>query len=239
MKIIIVTQNEPFFIPIVINSILDNYKHFLDAIVFQEPTEFKNIYNSLLYYSQFWGICQFLKFSCMFITKSVLRKRYKDIKIINNMDINSKTFIDRAKEADYIISIASNQFFCEDLLNAPRVMCLNIHAGPLPKFRGYNPAFWVLYHDEKSTGVTLHKIVPELDAGPILIQKDLIIDPKETWFSLQNRVAKKAAEMLIEALPMLEKRDLKLREQDGAPSKFRKPKIEDGKEFRKLGKTFI
>jgi len=147
--------------------------------------------------------------------------------------------LNKAKKVDYIISIASNQIFKEDLLNAPKEICLNIHASLLPRNRGYNPSFWVLYKNENYTGVTLHKMEITLDTGPILLQKTIKINPKETWYSLQERVICKAGEILNEILPHLINKSFKMEDQEGLGSLFKKPHIIHGKIFRKRNKRFI
>lgn len=239
MKVIIITQKEPFFIPAVLKSIIDKYKESLAAVVFLKPKEFEHKSEAILYYVRFWGIKQLTKFGFEFLKKSFQKLDLRGVNIIEDVDINSKDFIDKAREVDYIISIASNQIFNEELLSSPKEMCLNIHAGLLPDYKGYNPSFWVLFNDEKVTGITLHKIIKELDAGPIIMQEVLEIIPGETWFSLQNRVALKAGEMLNKIFLDLINKDLKLKEQNRKGSLFRKPKVNDGKDFRSLGKRFI
>lgn len=240
MKIILITQNEPFFIPRLLQNILKSYKDYVELIVFLKPDEYKNKIKSMYYYFKSWGFSQSFKLGLKFL-KLILKKKdnLKNIQIIKNLNINSKDFINKAKEVDYLISIAANQIFSKDLIDAPKKLCLNIHAGLLPKNRGYNPSFWALFKSEKITGVTLHKIELEIDSGPILVQERINIHEEDTWFSLQKRVVSKTSEILTNILPKLVANDINLKEQIGEPSLFKKPSIQDGKEFRKRGKKFI
>ncbi|MFX1451365.1 MAG: formyltransferase family protein [Promethearchaeota archaeon] len=240
MKIIIITQKEPFFIPIVLNSIMKNYKNYLESIVFLKPNEYKHKFNSFFYYLRFWGSWQLLKFGLKYLEIKFKRKlNLNGIEIFENINVNSKDFIEKAKEVDYVISIAANQIFKEKLLKAPKEMCLNIHASLLPKTKGYNPSFWNLYNNETFTGITLHKIIKELDSGPIIIQKKLRIRPNETWYSLQKRITSKASEILVDTLPKLAEKNLNLKDPEGISSLFRRPKVKDGIEFRRRGNRFI
>ncbi len=240
MKIIIVTQKEPFFIQKVLKAIIGIYKDYLESIVFLKPDEYKKKIKMLFYYLKFWGFFQLLKFGIFFFIKMFQRKiDFTGIEIIKDLDVNSKKFVEKAKSVDYIISIAANQIFKEELLTAPREMCLNIHASLLPKNKGFNPSFWVLYKNENYTAVTIHKMEKDLDSGPILRQEKIKIRFNETWYSLQNRVASKASDILIDILPKLIEKDLNLKEPKGESSLYKKPAIGEGKEFRRRGNKFI
>ena len=240
MKIIIVTQEEPFFIPQVLKFIVESYRDYIDSIVFLKPDEYKKKFNSLFFYIQFWGFRQSLKFGLRFIKTKYNNKDYlNNLTILRNVNVNSEIFLEKSKDVDYIISIAANQIFKEKILEAPKKFCLNIHAGLLPKYRGYNPSFWVLYNNEKITGITIHKMELSLDSGPIIMQEQINIHPGETWYSLQNRVASKASEMLANLLPLIIDNRYDLKEQKGESSLYRKPTIKHGKDLRRMGKKFI
>lgn len=241
MKIIIITQKEPFFIPKILTNILPYYNNHLDSIILLKPDEYKNVFSSIWYYLNFWGFYQFLKIGILFLKEKFRNSiNCEDVEIIEDEDINSQHFIDNVKKVDYIISIAANKIFSKELLNAPKKMCLNIHAGLLPKYRGYNPSFWTLYHNKKKTGVTLHKMTEKLDFGKIIIQKKIMIGKKETWFSLQKKVVKNSSQILTQLLPKLIEDDLIFKEMDSREgSFFNKPAIYHGKKFRKKGKRFI
>jgi len=137
MKIIIVTQKEPFFIPMVLEAIMNHYNEYLEAIVFQKPDEFKKPLKSFWYYLRFWGPVQLLKLGLVFLgryQKLSKMDSLKEVDIIDDVDINSPEFIEIARKVDYVLSIAANQVFKDELLNAPREMCLNIHAGLLLRY---------------------------------------------------------------------------------------------------------
>lgn len=239
MKILIVTQNEPFFIPKLLRSIIKAYKPYLKAIILLKPDEYKNKIYSIVYYLKFWGVSQSFKFAIQFLKTLFKKKNLNEINIVKNINVNSPDFIRVAKKVDYIISVASNQIFKEELLNSPKEMCLNIHAGLLPKNKGFNPSFWVLFKNEKCSGITLHKMDKFLDNGPIIVQKKFNIKPNETWFTLQNQVIIKSKEILIDILPKLINKSFRLEKQIGKASKFKKPDANYGAEFRKRGKRFI
>jgi folate-dependent phosphoribosylglycinamide formyltransferase PurN len=57
------------------------------------------------------------------------------------------------------------------LFEIPRLGSINLHSGRVPEYRGSAPGFWELYNGESEVGITIHKVVKRLDAGPILLQE--------------------------------------------------------------------
>lgn len=80
----------------------------------------------------------------------------------------------------------------------------NIHPSLLPKYRGATPYFWVLKNGEKETGITIHRLTSAMDAGDILLQKSLPIQPQETQGSLRKRLADLARDATLELVNQLE-----------------------------------
>jgi UDP-4-amino-4-deoxy-L-arabinose formyltransferase/UDP-glucuronic acid dehydrogenase (UDP-4-keto-hexauronic acid decarboxylating) len=68
---------------------------------------------------------------------------------------------------DLLLNVHSLRIIDEAVLEAPRLGSYNLHPGPLPEYAGLNCPSWAVYHGEESYGVTLHRIAPEVDAGPI------------------------------------------------------------------------
>lgn len=79
-------------------------------------------------------------------------------------------------EADYLVSVGSPEIFDRDVLSIPRRAALNLHNGRLPDYRGMFGTFWELYHGEARGWVTLHEMVPEVDAGPIRAEQSVSLD---------------------------------------------------------------
>ena len=74
-------------------------------------------------------------------------------------------------QADAAIVVAYGRILPPDFLSAQRHGCINVHFSLLPKFRGAAPVNWAIVEGEKETGVTTMRIVAELDAGPVLLQR--------------------------------------------------------------------
>src|SRR5260370_3165051 len=105
-----------------------------------------------------------------------------------------------AHNADAAIVVAYGKILAAEFLNAPQHGCINVHFSLLPKYRGAAPVNWAIVNGEKETGVTTMKIVTELDAGPILLQRATEIQEDETAPELLTRLAEVGAELLSETL---------------------------------------
>jgi UDP-4-amino-4-deoxy-L-arabinose formyltransferase/UDP-glucuronic acid dehydrogenase (UDP-4-keto-hexauronic acid decarboxylating) len=105
----------------------------------------------------------------------------------------------------------------------------NVHGSLLPKYRGTNVINWVLINGEGETGVTLHKIVEQVDAGPIVCQKKVIIDFCDTALTLREKLKDMGQEVLSAGWEILTKQSAVLLEQDcHQATNVRRRKPEDG-----------
>ena len=102
------------------------------------------------------------------------------------------------------IVVAYGRILPATFLTAPGHGCINVHFSLLPKYRGAAPVNWAIVEGEKETGVTTMRIVEELDAGPILLQRATHIGESETAPELMNRLAVLGADLLSDTLKGLE-----------------------------------
>ena len=107
----------------------------------------------------------------------------------------------RGLEPDVILSVWYRRLLGADLLALPRVAALNLHGSLLPRYRGRAPVNWVLVNGESRTGVTLHHMIPEADAGDIVAQEALDIDQDDTALTLYTRMVKAGVDLLLDAYP--------------------------------------
>jgi methionyl-tRNA formyltransferase len=102
---------------------------------------------------------------------------------------------------DLIVVAAFGQILKPEVLDLPRHGCINVHASLLPRWRGAAPIQAAILHGDEQSGVTIMRIDPGLDTGPIISQRSTTITPQDTAASLGNRLAQLGAELLIETLP--------------------------------------
>lgn len=102
---------------------------------------------------------------------------------------------------DLLLSVWYRRLLGLALLDLPRVAALNLHGSLLPAYRGRAPVNWVLVNGERRTGVTLHHMTVEADAGDIVAQEPIAIDPEDTAASLYERVIDVGVRLLVTWYP--------------------------------------
>ena len=107
----------------------------------------------------------------------------------------------RALAPDVILSVWYRRLLGAELLALPRVAALNLHGSLLPAYRGRAPINWVLVNGERRTGVTLHHMTAEADAGDIVAQQAIDIEPEDTALTLYRRIVKVGVDLLLDAYP--------------------------------------
>lgn len=105
---------------------------------------------------------------------------------------------------DLIVLIGYMRIISKVLVEPYRNRIINIHPSLLPKYPGMDLDVHreVLKNKEKESGCTLHFVTEELDAGPIIIQEKVPIDPGETPESLKAKVQEKEKEVILRGLRM-------------------------------------
>jgi methionyl-tRNA formyltransferase len=115
----------------------------------------------------------------------------------------TKSVVANIKEhgADYALVVAYGKIFPQMLLHAFPKGVLNIHYSLLPKYRGASPVEAALLNNESITGVSIQRMVQQLDAGDVLAQKEVEIEPTDTTRELKPRLVEAGALLLLETLP--------------------------------------
>ena len=115
---------------------------------------------------------------------------------------------------DVIVVVAFGQILPQEVLDIPRLGCVNVHASLLPKYRGAAPIQHVILDGEEKTGVTTMLMDAGLDTGDMLLKAEIPIDPKETADSLHDKLAILGGELLEKTLTGLEKGEIIPQKQD-------------------------
>ncbi len=87
----------------------------------------------------------------------------------------------RQLEPDLIVVAAYGRILPQEILDYPRLGCVNVHSSLLPKYRGAAPIHWAILNGEQETGVTLMHMALALDAGDIIAQRATPIDRTRPW----------------------------------------------------------
>jgi methionyl-tRNA formyltransferase len=136
----------------------------------------------------------------------------------------------RALKPDVIVVMAYGQILPRDVLEIPKIACLNLHASLLPRWRGAAPIQAAIAAGDCVTGITVMYVDEGLDTGDILLQRTIDIAPADTGGLLHDRLAKVAPEALRESLELLAKGRAPRIPQDKAFATYApKLKREDGR----------
>ena len=140
------------------------------------------------------------------------------ITVFQPKDINEEFFSDqfaKTLEPDFLVTVAYGQILDDELLKFPKIAPVNIHASLLPRWRGASPIQHTILED-KTGGISIQQMISKLDTGPILAQKKIELDPKETSPSLHDKLAKMGADLLTKTLT----KPLKPKNQDESEAVF-------------------
>ncbi len=120
--------------------------------------------------------------------------------------IRSPEFLNTLKswEPQLIVVVAYGRILPQSVLELPPQGCLNVHYSLLPKYRGAAPVAWAVLNGEEKSGVTTMRLVEKMDAGPILLQEEVALDPNETAASLESKLIPVGARLLLETIRRLQ-----------------------------------
>ena len=254
MRIVIITQNEPFYL-------YDNLKYLIEILpnhskivgcVVSEASPFGKKDSFLKKTSKtfrVFGVKFFIYYALKYIisklnpVKNIFRMLKKNNIDIINLDehINSFNSVKRIKSysPDLLISILGNQIFKSPIINLAPKGCINLHTAMLPKYRGLMPTFWVLKNNEIKTGVSVFFVDEGIDSGPIVSQRELVIGNR-TQKELIIITKKIGMELIAESVDKIYYGNYKLIENDASKMTYYSfPTSDDVNEFVENGKLFF
>jgi methionyl-tRNA formyltransferase len=119
--------------------------------------------------------------------------------------INSAEALHRLSDwrADLFVVCDYGQILSREALALARLGGINLHGSLLPKYRGAAPIQWAIFHGETESGVSVIHMTPWLDAGPVLVQRRLVIMPDATAGQLEARLATLGPDAVLEAIARL------------------------------------
>ena len=121
------------------------------------------------------------------------------------------------EQAPDVCTIAAyGRLLKEPLLQIPPKGWLNVHPSLLPKYRGPSPIRSAILHGDRETGVSIMRLVLEMDAGDILLQEKVAIGENENAVELADRLGKLGADLMLKSLRMLEEDTAEFTPQDPA-----------------------
>jgi methionyl-tRNA formyltransferase len=126
----------------------------------------------------------------------------RGIEIFQPDDVNAPESLERIRawQPDLLVTAAYGQILSGELLAIPALGGINLHGSILPAYRGAAPVARAIERGEQETGVTVIRMTPRVDAGGMIAVARTPIEPDETAGTLEARLAKLGAPLLIEAI---------------------------------------
>ncbi len=227
MKVFITTMEDPIFTNPFIQRILEAKKKDIVGIAVSKGGRFKarGRYFNLPYaltLSLIMGMKNTVRIGIKLVnfkTKLILSKysRVPSPSILQTatdmgipawrvQSVNDTDFLNVLKDIkpDIIIN-QSQEILGSEFLKIPPKGVLNRHASLLPKNRGRLTPFWVLFHDERETGVSIHFVTPEIDQGAIIVQEKIVVAEDDNFISLAEKGYDLAVDLMTGALNAIER----------------------------------
>lgn len=258
LKVIVMTQQDRFFIPRNIQKIIENSEVLAIVNIDCESS----LKNKLREFIKWFGYLQVGKMGVATVLRSfagkldqltgyrlykglcgvehIAKKNDVPYNVINSS--NSESFYKYVREMrpDVILSFSAPQVIKEPLLSCPKYGILNVHGSLLPDYRGCMPSFWYLFNDEEYAGATVHYMSSKIDDGDIVTQGSVYIGDCDSMFEVMERTKGLGGELMVKAIKAIQSNALKVTPNIAANGRyFTWPTAEQGKAFRLKGKRLI
>lgn len=107
-------------------------------------------------------------------------------------------------QADVFILAGYGKILRQHIIDIPRLMCINLHAGKVPEYRGSSPLNWALLNGEASFGLSVLKLDGGVDSGDVLMQREFEISGNDTIRELHGIANEQFPVMLLEVVQQIE-----------------------------------
>tara|TARA_A100001011_G_C14277679_1_gene830053 strand:- start:38 stop:958 length:921 start_codon:yes stop_codon:yes gene_type:complete len=125
------------------------------------------------------------------------------IRTPNNLNSEEEFNYFKKLSPDVVVVVAYGQIIPEKFLKLPKKGFINVHASLLPRWRGAAPIQRSIINSDKETGISIMKIVKELDSGPVMSQFKIKLNEKITSEELTNQLSNLGSKLLMESLKLL------------------------------------
>jgi methionyl-tRNA formyltransferase len=259
LRIALVTQEEPFYLPPALDALCRLRRSELVALVIL-PSFNESLPQTARRLYEFYGPRDFARLCARFLGARLLDRANRllpltrpfsarDVALRHRVplllpaNVNAPDFLDtlrREIRPDLIVSIAASQVFGSALLDVPQLGCINLHSAPLPRYQGMMPNFWTLLHQEPQATVTVHHMAAQLDAGDIILQRDVAVLPDDSLHDLMVRSKQIGVQAVDEAIGRLAAGTAPRRPMDPAQaSYFSFPTRADARRLRAQGRRLL
>lgn len=258
LRVVVMTQNDRFFIP----KNIEKASKVCNMLEIVEVDSKYSLDNQIGNYFKWFGFFQCAKMGVVTIWREC--EKYfdrlfgyrlfhgqcsvKDVAKANGIThrvitkSNDPEYVQHIRDlnVDLIISYSAPQIIKEELLNTPKYGVINVHGSLLPDFRGCLPSFWYLYCDEKKGGATVHYMSAKIDDGDIIEQGEVDISDCKSMFQEMKKTKTLGGELMVKAIQEIADGTVNVRKNDTTQGRyFTWPTVKQAREFRAKGKKLI
>ncbi|MGH8195595.1 MAG: methionyl-tRNA formyltransferase [Woeseiaceae bacterium] len=224
MKVLFITQDDPIYVKEFFDELLkaDRDDITFAGIVLAPPMGKQTMKDLILQMWNFYGPSDFVRMGIRYVVTRVKARLPKMLRFGRDYTIgqlaesrgvpvryvsslNDPAFVEsvRSQEISVVVSVAAPQIIKTPLIQAPRLACINIHNGTLPRYRGMLPNFWQMYDGNRTVGTTVHRINEGIDDGAILLQEESELLPDDSLDAVIRRTKRKGAAAVLKVLRQL------------------------------------
>lgn len=128
----------------------------------------------------------------------------------------------KSLKPDVVVVVAYGKILPKKILEIKDIEFLNVHASLLPKWRGAAPIQRAIMNLDKFSGISIMKIIPKLDSGPILLKAEIAISKETNFESLSNQMSKIGAIKILEAIKLIENKNANFIDQNNTEATYAK-----------------
>jgi methionyl-tRNA formyltransferase len=246
MRIVFITPEEPSVMPVFFGKVLPRLGDEVAAVAVVSPIYKRSSWlRQAKRFADSFGLRAFVAEAAHYALEKAARRSVKGLAlshgalVLTPEDVNAAAFLEQLRELapDLVVSVSCPQVFGPELLELPKLGCINVHSSLLPRYRGVLPTFWVLAAGESGTGVTVHYMSSGIDEGGIISQREIPISPDETLHTLMRTTKAVAADLVLETIERLRGGQVPaLPNRVSEGSYFSFPQREDVARFRAMGR---
>jgi methionyl-tRNA formyltransferase len=255
MRLVFLTQEDPFYLPKIYEYLLPKLKYeghdvvasvLFDVAPFgKKESKVRQLIDTYKVFGIGFTIHYILQYSKGMFKKDVkgVMETYKikTIKLSNRINDPASLKVIKSFEPDLLVSLAGNEIFKDPLFKSAKYGAINLHSGLLPKYRGLMPSFWVMRNNEEKTGVSVFFVDEGIDSGPIIIQQEVPLLNK-TQSELIWELKYCGADAIVEACNLIAecgRNTPTMVNDDKNMTYYSRPSKDDVKAFRSIGKKFF
>tara|TARA_B100002051_G_scaffold272846_1_gene310355 strand:- start:453 stop:1352 length:900 start_codon:yes stop_codon:yes gene_type:complete len=150
-------------------------------------------------------------------TKSGRGQKFSQSEIFNfaeklNLKVRSPNSLETSEEInhikklnpDLVVVVAYGKILPIKLLDINKLSFINVHASLLPRWRGAAPIQRAIMNMDSETGISIMKIIPQLDAGPIMMQEKINISQEMSYIELSKKMSEIGAKLILNSIKLIE-----------------------------------